>query len=55
MSKEKNWKARKKKEPSWLDDSKGFVAITFEMIDSTAFKELTGSGLKALILLMRKN
>jgi len=55
MSHTRYRKRRKSKEPSWLDDSKGFVAITFEMIDSKAFKNLTGSGLKALILLMRKN
>lgn len=32
----------------------GFVAITYEMIDSRAFKELNVSALKALILCMRK-
>ena len=32
----------------------GFVAVTFEMINSKAFKELTGSALKSLILCMRK-
>ena len=46
---------KKRKEPSWLDDSKGFVAITYEMMDSQAFQELTGTGLKTLILLTRKN
>ena len=45
---------RKRKEPSWLDDSKGFVAITYEMMDSKAHRELTESGLKTLILCMRK-
>lgn len=32
----------------------GFVAITYEMINSKAFKKLSGSALKALILCMRK-
>jgi hypothetical protein len=32
----------------------GFVPITYEMINSTSFKELSGSALKALILCMRK-
>jgi hypothetical protein len=32
----------------------GFVPITYEMISSSAFKELMGSALKALILCMRK-
>lgn len=45
---------RRRKEPSWLDDSKGFIAITYEMMDSKAFRELTESGIKALILFMRK-
>jgi hypothetical protein len=45
--------ARKtKKEDSWIQG--GFVAITFEMINSLAYKELTGSAIKALILCMRK-
>lgn len=45
--------ARKKKwEDSWIEG--GFVAITCEMINSQAYRELTGSAIKALILCMRK-
>ena len=45
--------ARKRKwEDSWING--GFVAITFEMIDSKAYKALTGSAIKAFILCMRK-
>jgi hypothetical protein len=43
-----------RKEKSWLNDSKGFIAITFDMMDSKAFRKLTESGLKALIFCMRK-
>lgn len=41
-----------KKEDSWIEG--GFVAITFEMMNHKAYKELTGSAIKALILCMRK-
>jgi hypothetical protein len=45
-------KRKSKWEDSWIDG--GFVAITFQMINSKAYKELTGSAIKALILCMRK-
>jgi hypothetical protein len=32
----------------------GFVPFTYEMMDSKAFRELTGAALKALIFCMRK-
>jgi hypothetical protein len=32
----------------------GFVAVTYEMINSKAYKELSGSALRALILCLRK-
>lgn len=32
----------------------GFVAITYEMINSKAYRELNGAALKALIICMRK-
>ncbi len=41
-----------KKEDSWIEG--GFVAITFEMMSHRAYKKLTGSAIKALILCMRK-
>ena len=46
MAKNRKWK------DSWIEG--GFVSITFEMIDSHAYKELTGSAIKAFILCMRK-
>jgi len=41
-----------KRNDSWIDGS--FVVITSEMIKSKAYRELTGSAIKALILAMRK-
>jgi hypothetical protein len=32
----------------------GFVPVTYEMIESEAYKKLTGAALKALLLCMRK-
>jgi hypothetical protein len=43
---------KKEKFKSWIKG--GFVAITFEMINSKAYKELRGSAIKALILCMKK-
>ena len=43
---------KKKREDSWIEG--GFVAITFEMMNSRAYRKLTGAALKALILCMRK-
>lgn len=43
---------RKKKTESWIKG--GFVAITYEMMNSNAFRKLNGAALKALIFCMRK-
>ena len=40
------------KNKSWIDG--GFVAITYEIMNSKAFKSLNGSALKTLVLCMRK-
>lgn len=45
-------KRKTKKEDSWIKG--GFVATTFEMMDSRAYKKLTGFAIKALNLCMRK-
>jgi hypothetical protein len=44
--------AGKKKNKSWIKG--GFIAITFEMMDSKAFRAMNQSALKAFIFCMRK-
>jgi hypothetical protein len=44
---------KKPKDPSWLDNEP-FVPITYEMMDSRAYKQLSKAGIKILIFTMRK-
>ncbi len=43
---------KKKWEDSWIDG--GFIVVTFEMMNSNAYKKLTGSALKVFHLCQRK-